>query len=47
METGAFHFNPAYAHWYGLKPADEFLGELKELDEELRAHGRRARGPHR
>ena len=30
METGAFHFNPAYTHWMGLKPADEYVGELME-----------------
>ena len=37
METGAFHFNPAYTHWQGLKPADEFLGELMDHAAELRA----------
>lgn len=37
METGAFHFNPAYLHWQGLKPADEFLGDLIDRAEALRA----------
>jgi hypothetical protein len=37
METGAFHFNPAYTHWQGLKPADEFLGELMDHAAALRA----------
>jgi hypothetical protein len=31
LETGAFHFNPAYAHWRGLKVADDYLGELLDL----------------
>ena len=37
METGAFHFNPAYTNWKGLKLADEYLGELKEHAEALRS----------
>ena len=35
MESGAFHFNPAYLHWRGLKPASEFIGELRDLKERL------------
>lgn len=35
MEAGAFHFNPAYLHWRGLKPASEFIGELRNIKERL------------
>ncbi|NIS59725.1 MAG: hypothetical protein GTO13_03170 [Proteobacteria bacterium] len=35
METVAFHFNPAYLHWRGLKPASDFIGELQDPKKQL------------
>ncbi len=37
QETGAFHFNPAYWNWKGLKPALQYLAELEELVREIEA----------
>jgi hypothetical protein len=31
METGAWHFSPQFTQWLGIKPADEFIGRLREL----------------
>jgi hypothetical protein len=30
VETGAWHFSPQFTQWLGLKPADEFIGRLRE-----------------
>ena len=41
METGAWHFSPQFTQWLGVKPADEFIGKLRELVEGTRPGGAR------
>lgn len=31
IETGAWHFSPQHVQWRGLKVAEEFIGELRDL----------------
>ncbi|MCC7382913.1 MAG: hypothetical protein IT384_13835 [Deltaproteobacteria bacterium] len=31
QETGAWHFSPQHAQWRGVKVAEEFIGELRDL----------------
>jgi hypothetical protein len=33
METGAWHFSPQFTQWKGVKPADEWIGRVRELSE--------------
>jgi len=44
METAAFHLNPAFLHWQGLKPASEFIGELRDIKRELEKEKRMHEG---
>lgn len=33
METGAWHFSPQFTQWKGFKPADEWIGRVRDLAE--------------